>query len=662
MLSGSILSTRRKSFPFLICILIAILFSLIFPLDYANASTDDIWYAQPAFPIVSGSGNHDIPKVDGDIVVWRDFRDSSPDRPIGYLYGKNLSGDGSEQRLSEIGLSGYLGNLDIKSKKVAYQIDLGAWEMCTRDLGADQNNLTASLPNCIAPGSAAQTITISPDGNQVAFDSPNPVAGVGNGIKQADFTLGEVSAKDSYASASEPFFSDWGLYYKSWDPYGGMYYSDVIKAPGGKQYPGPGCGSDTARSHVRVIGGMVYYQKKTGIGSWDLWTGAIGDPYSSDETVRCPETPLFDTPADRENLEFTNYTDENGTNHALIVWQENQNGNWHIYMKDLSTGQEVPVCVSKGNQENPAITIGSDGQPFIVWQDDRNSFYDSSSNSQVTKWDIYGTKLSSTLSLAQHYQPEMLIFKDDYVPTTVNLITDLHLSPEQAQEQKCDAIHQAQSDCSSILRTWQFDPTKNEQVTTNQLPANGMVSTMGSYHSPSYSDNPSYNSLDYDINESGDVNDGDFHINEYRAFRLGSGSLDYPATEYVRVVRESQGQTRTVIQYWFCYYYNDFWDFLDKWSGKHEGDWEMIQVGLDDHLKPEDAVYSQHTGGEMRTWDQVNKSPDNPDRPLVYVSSGGHANYFRPQEVPSYDKVPIVGKPGYPDSQAEVDPPNETAM
>jgi hypothetical protein len=88
---------------------------------------------------------------------------------------------------------------------------------------------------------------------------------------------------------------------------------------------------------------------------------------------------------------------------------------------------------------------------------------------------------------------------------------------------------------------------------------------------------------------------------------------------------------RLWLQYWFFYYYDDFQLAGPLLSaGDHEGDWEMIQIRVDDAGTPQQAVYSQHKSAEVHDWSYVQTVPADPDTPLVYVARGSHANYFRP--------------------------------
>jgi hypothetical protein len=83
-----------------------------------------------------------------------------------------------------------------------------------------------------------------------------------------------------------------------------------------------------------------------------------------------------------------------------------------------------------------------------------------------------------------------------------------------------------------------------------------------------------------------------------------------------------------LLQYWFLYPYNDFV------GNRHEGDWEMIQIVLDEVTKKPrkdkpSITYSQHDGGKTRYWDDQAVERIDENHPVVYPSRGGHANYFQ---------------------------------
>ena len=100
-----------------------------------------------------------------------------------------------------------------------------------------------------------------------------------------------------------------------------------------------------------------------------------------------------------------------------------------------------------------------------------------------------------------------------------------------------------------------------------------------------------------------------------------------------------------VLQYWFWYPYNHFAD-------NHEGDWEMIQIILDEKTRyPLKATYASHLGGTTCNWDEdvcceagaygpienecglyfgqwVPFRRVGTTHPVVYVAPGSHASYY----------------------------------
>jgi len=104
---------------------------------------------------------------------------------------------------------------------------------------------------------------------------------------------------------------------------------------------------------------------------------------------------------------------------------------------------------------------------------------------------------------------------------------------------------------------------------------------------------------------------------------LGSTTSHAPVITYAHIVRDGI-TNQTTIQYWFFYYYND-------WFNKHEGDWEMCQVILNQQGEPEWVVVSQHHGGSRRPWNTV--KVESGTHPVIFVAMGSHANYFWGDEI-----------------------------
>jgi hypothetical protein len=93
---------------------------------------------------------------------------------------------------------------------------------------------------------------------------------------------------------------------------------------------------------------------------------------------------------------------------------------------------------------------------------------------------------------------------------------------------------------------------------------------------------------------------------------------------YGRVAREQDG-TRW-LQYWLFYVYNEQ-DRGILHTGRHEGDWELVQIRLGDSGRPVRATLRQHTWAQSCAWDEVAR--DASGAPVVFVAHGSHANYSR---------------------------------
>ncbi|MDQ3935899.1 MAG: hypothetical protein M3340_14860 [Actinomycetota bacterium] len=95
-------------------------------------------------------------------------------------------------------------------------------------------------------------------------------------------------------------------------------------------------------------------------------------------------------------------------------------------------------------------------------------------------------------------------------------------------------------------------------------------------------------------------------------------NIGYGDRIYGRAVHGSDG--KLWLQYWFWYYYND----LVVPGGEHEGDWEMIQVGLDANRNPDKVAYATHNEGDRCDFQTASIS----GVPQVYPARGSHASYW----------------------------------
>ena len=91
-----------------------------------------------------------------------------------------------------------------------------------------------------------------------------------------------------------------------------------------------------------------------------------------------------------------------------------------------------------------------------------------------------------------------------------------------------------------------------------------------------------------------------------------------PPTAYARVTGER-------VQYWLFYADNPQDRGLLR-TGRHAGDWELVQVELGPAGDARRVIASQHSGAEGCAYDAVRHDGTHP---VVFVANGSHAGYFR---------------------------------
>jgi MYXO-CTERM domain-containing protein len=102
-----------------------------------------------------------------------------------------------------------------------------------------------------------------------------------------------------------------------------------------------------------------------------------------------------------------------------------------------------------------------------------------------------------------------------------------------------------------------------------------------------------------------------------------TGSIRSPAVYGRSVPAAGSGAW---LQYWL-YYPGQAQDRGILRTGRHEGDWELVQIRVDGRGRPREAVYAQHSGAERCGWGEVERRGG---RPVVYVARGSHASYLHP--------------------------------
>jgi hypothetical protein len=92
---------------------------------------------------------------------------------------------------------------------------------------------------------------------------------------------------------------------------------------------------------------------------------------------------------------------------------------------------------------------------------------------------------------------------------------------------------------------------------------------------------------------------------------------------YGRVARDGEG--RLWLQYWLFFTDNPQ-DRGILGTGRHGGDWELLQLRLGRDRRPVEVTFAQHTWAEGCSWGELERARD---APVVYIANGSHALYPR---------------------------------
>lgn len=248
---------------------------------------------------------------------------------------------------------------------------------------------SGDLMACRAPFSGAAACLALPQAAAMAFSGNLAVTSHdGKVIRLVNFETMRSRILDSSTSSGGRYDPDvdgsQGVWVRE-RGYAGKYYEPLIvsydlltdtlthvTAMGGGATPEGE--SVFERRHPTVDGGRIFYQQRQRgpLNQWDI-NEAVPGSFGQ---------PVVTAPGDQVHP---------GISADLLVYQDNRGGHpdesgrwvgeWDIYLKDLSSGVEIAVCTSPGDQVNPAI----DGD-LIVWEDNRNG-----------DWDIYAARLVTSV-------------------------------------------------------------------------------------------------------------------------------------------------------------------------------------------------------------------------------------------------------------------------
>ena len=132
---------------------------------------------------------------------------------------------------------------------------------------------------------------------------------------------------------------------------------------------------------------------------------------------------------------------------------------------------------------------------------------------------------------------------------------------------------------------------------------------------------------------------------DYFAQEADPGSVLRPGPElvYGHIARQDG---EAWLQYWLYFTQNTQDRGIFK-TGRHEGDWELVQVGLGDDDQADEVTFSQHSSAETcpATEDEIEILDHNGKAPVAYVANGSHA---------LYPQAGIADRP-FPDPNDEAD-------
>lgn len=322
------------------------------PAEAAASSVSEV-------PLATGPGD----QVDPDIRDGAVFFNDRGSAAAGRLFRQLVTG-GPAEPLTGTGIA------------AGPALDAGAFAWLTLDGFACMAPSGGGVDNCVSLPAPAEALAFS--------DSRAVISHGDKAIRLVNFGTGRTKILDSSTTSGGRYDPDVAGDRAIWireRGYAGQYYEPVIvdydlatdtftyltALGGGAAADG---GSRYERAEPTLGDGEVVYQQRIrepGEG-WDIYKAVAGTH----------GLPLVAEPGDQTNPALDG---------GIVVYQDNRGGHldetgawvgeWDLYIKDLATGVETPLCTAAGDQVNPRISGN-----IVVWQDNRNG-----------DWDVYGAVL-----------------------------------------------------------------------------------------------------------------------------------------------------------------------------------------------------------------------------------------------------------------------------
>lgn len=550
--------------------------------SYASASqpggSGDAYIFGADSPVFDDGMPQNNPALSGNMVVWSEYDTAT--RKARILF-KDLAGGagepgraiienetaGGNPALSQSGRVVWSERMGSDLRVYYKDVDFANFQPCTAS-----NYPAPAVDQCamaVSPGYFWQeNPAISPDGTKVAWENGN---GHGSQIHLYDFNTGvdqEILSAPGHDQEYPSLDNEWVVWTEKW------------------QFNSAGSPLSTAVYARMFSGEMVTVAKHESDGYHELSGARLGRNSQGEPVVvylEYDKARLTTVKVLLYNLATGTVEDLSDSIQGRIhspyidgdkaVWLDySKNARGDLVLYDLGTHvkQRVPKDAAMG-ASSPLVSASS---KYIVWK---------------APWagpgTIYYNRIGDTAqSLAERYRPDLRFTHDvlnpdrnDFEPRPVDLMADMP---------------------GAVLRTADGD-IENPSL-------KGLAENPGP---DNYLDLP-----------GSPVFPGFFDYSFPYLSRLASFPDSYPVTAYGRVITNAESTEKTVIQYWLCYYFNN-------WINNHEGDWEMIEVILDRDLVPEAAAYSQHGKSFKKYWSEPGFEKL-AVHPVAYVAEGSHANYF----------------------------------
>lgn len=315
-----------------------LIIGLFFVIIFIGVST--VSAASNGAPVCTNPSEQKDPDISGDLVVWEDHRNGNAD-----IYMKNIK---TGQEYAVCTESHIQTNPKISGNHVIWQDNRNPLvAIYAKDIVYTASGITLQNERKISKSVGGHSMDPEISGNRVVYDDNR------NGdwdIYMYDFSS-NAETRITYNAFNQEYASIDGNIIAWIDKrnQGSTTNVDIYMKDISTNLERRVTSNSGYYDHIKVSGQYIFYYN----------SGAI-DRYNFNSGVT---TRIL-----KNAVQYDVYGNK-------IVWTDYRNGNDDIYIKDMSTGQEIAVCTDSHTQKTPAIFGNT-----VVWGDYRNGNQDIYSN------------------------------------------------------------------------------------------------------------------------------------------------------------------------------------------------------------------------------------------------------------------------------------------